>query len=85
VAVAVGVVVVTGVGVEVGLVVLYGVVMEANDNGEFLADCGDFGFREGEGAVCMTGDVAGECCCCCIDMCRGEVAVRGESGPVLYR
>jgi hypothetical protein len=81
-------------------VVLYGEVMEARDKGEFLALCadwGDFGFpppppppplrEEDPGAVCIIGEEDGECCDCCIPgpcICRGDTAVRGDSGPV-YR
>jgi hypothetical protein len=68
-------------------VLLYGVVIDARDNGEFFAlaaDWGDFGLgwvRE-DGDVAMTGEVSGDWGCMC--MCLGDVTVRGESGPV-YR
>lgn len=69
---------------------LKGEVMEARESGECrVADCGDLGFRVGEVTLWgwwIVGDELGDCCCCMIPgggcMCRGEVTIRGDSGPV---
>ena len=51
-----------------------------------MAEVGDLGLRVGEVTLCgcaTVGEVAGDCCCISPDggcMCRGDVAIRGDSG-----
>jgi hypothetical protein len=52
--------------------------MDAKDKGEFLADWGDFGLRDGEG---LYGWGSGNVVAAVSAASTCEVTVRGESGP----